>query len=227
MSVTPGLTMSLLPLASLWLCYPRSHYGSVTPSLTMTLLPLHGFTMALLPLASLYGSVTSSLTMSLLPLASLWLCYPRPHYVCYPWPHYVSVTPGLTMALLSLHGFTMALLPLASLCLCYPWPHYGSVTPGLTTALLPLASLYGSVTSGLTMSLLPLASLWLCYPRSHYGSVIPQASLWLFTPAWPHYCHRKNGIPEKFAPPYHFSYEFWHPHSNFPRKLSIPLGKLA
>ena len=108
-----------VPLASLWLCYPRPHYSSVTPGLTT----------------------------SLLPLASLWLCYPWPHYgavtpgltiwLCYLWPHYESVTPG------------------TSLWLCYPWPHYGSVTPGLAMALLPL--------HGLTMALLPLASLlFLC-----------------------------------------------------------------
>ena len=73
-----------------------------------------------------YSSVTPGLAIALLPQASLWLCYPAR-------PHYSSVTPGLTIAL----------LPQASLWFCYPrprygsvtpaWPHYSSVTPGLTT----------------------------------------------------------------------------------------------
>ena len=59
-------------------------------------------------------------------LASLWLCYPRPHYS--------SVTPGLTStALLPLASLWLCYPCMASLWLCYPRPHYDSVTPGLTT----------------------------------------------------------------------------------------------
>ena len=80
--------------------YPWPHYGSVTPGLTMALLPLaslygsvtSGLTMNLLPQAPHYGSVTPGLTMALLPQASLWLCYPcmASLWLCYPWPHYSS-----------------------------------------------------------------------------------------------------------------------------------------
>ena len=86
----PGLTMALLPLASLWLCmlplaslwlcYPcRPHYGFVTPCRPH------------------YGSVTPCRPhyMPLLPLASIWICY--------PWPQYGSVTPGLSTLPVCVH----------------------------------------------------------------------------------------------------------------------------
>ena len=123
-SVTPSLTMALLPLASLWLCYPWPHYGSVTP----------GLTMALLPLASLwlcypwphYGSVTPGLTMALLPLASLWLCYPcmASLWLCYPWSHYSSVTPILT-------SLPVCVTEILIYCLIEPFP--ANISERLTT----------------------------------------------------------------------------------------------